>query len=96
MTMASGRCRRGGAPTPTRAWGGRAGRGPDNRGRGEAGRPGRGAGTRARASTLEGLAGVAGVRVGPAGLGATNASPMADRGGWIDRASPDRTLDWRE
>ena len=35
-------------------------------------------------------------RVGPAGLGATNASPMADRGRWIDRASPDRTLDWRE
>ena len=35
-------------------------------------------------------------RVGPAGLGATNASPMADRGKWIDRASPDRTLDWRE
>ena len=35
-------------------------------------------------------------RVGRAGQGATNASPMADRPRWIDRASPHRTLDWRE
>ena len=102
----SGRCR-GRAPghggvAPT-AWGGRAVRGP---GLGKAGRhhrPPAGrprAATRPRASTLEGLAGegVAGVRVGPAGLeaaaaleaGATVLQVGSD--GWIGlaavRASP--------